>query len=84
MKYQKTLRTPATPGEVLLYEYLKPLNMESSFLADMLDVSHGTVDALIYNNGTLTDDMAFRLATTFNTSVEFWLNLQRNVVDQKA
>ncbi|HDX4051206.1 TPA: HigA family addiction module antidote protein [Enterobacter soli] len=63
---------------MLLYEYLKPLNMKISDLADTLNVDCNTASALINNKIILTADMASRLAKTFDTSVEFWLNLQQN------
>ncbi|HDR2755046.1 MULTISPECIES: HigA family addiction module antitoxin [unclassified Enterobacter] len=78
MNNHKDLRIPTGPGDVLLYEYLKPLNMEISDLADMLNVDPNTASALINNKIILTADMASRLAKTFDTSVEFWLNLQQN------
>ena len=78
MNHHKGLRIPTGPGDVLLYEYLKPLNLEISDLADMLNVDRNTASALINNKIPLTADMASRLAKTFNTSVEFWLNLQQN------
>ncbi|HDR2863859.1 TPA: HigA family addiction module antidote protein [Enterobacter asburiae] len=78
MNNHKDLRIPTGPGDVLLYEYLKPLNMEISDLADMLNVDPNTASTLINNKIILTADMASRLAKTFDTSVEFWLNLQQN------
>jgi addiction module HigA family antidote len=78
MNNHKDLRIPTRPGDVLLYDYLKPLNMEISDLADMLNVDRNTASALINNKIILTADMASRLAKTFDTSVEFWLNLQQN------
>ncbi|HDR2789382.1 TPA: HigA family addiction module antidote protein [Enterobacter asburiae] len=78
MNNHKDLRIPTGPGDVLLYEYLKPLNMEISDLADMLNVDPNTASALINNKIILTADMASRLAKTFDTSVEFWQNLQQN------
>ena len=78
MNHHKGLRIPTGPGDVLLYEYLKPLNLKISDLADMLNVDRNTASALINNKIPLTADMASRLAKTFNTSVEFWLSLQQN------
>lgn len=69
-------RKPTTPGDILLYEFLEPLNLKINDLAEMLQVHRNTVSALVNNNRNLTTDMAFRLAIVFNTSAEFWLNLQ--------
>jgi len=72
-------RKPTTVGDVLLYEYLEPTGLKILDLAEMLKVHRNTVSALVNNNRKLTPDMAFRLAAAFETSVEFWLNLQNSV-----
>lgn len=72
-------RKPTTVGDVLLYEYLEPAGLKILDLAEMLKVHRNTVSALVNNNRKLTPDMAFRLAAAFETSVEFWLNLQNSV-----
>ncbi|WP_407732416.1 HigA family addiction module antitoxin [Pseudocitrobacter faecalis] len=72
-------RKPTTPGDILLYEFLEPLNLKINDLAEMLQVHRNTVSALVNNNRKLTTDMAFRLGIVFNTSAEFWLNLQSAV-----
>ena len=79
MTLQQALRKPTTPGDVLQYEYLEPLNLKISDLAEMLNVHRNTISALVNNNRKLTADMAIRLAKAFDTSIEFWLNLQLNV-----
>lgn len=72
-------RKPTTPGDILLYEFLEPLNLKINDLAEMLQVHRNTVSALVNKNRKLTADMAFRLAIVFNTSAEFWMNLQSAV-----
>lgn len=79
MTLQQALRKPTTPGDVLQYEYLEPLNLKISDLADMLNVHRNTISALVNNNRKLTADIAIRLAKAFDTTIEFWLNLQLNV-----
>lgn len=79
MTLQQALRKPTTPGDVLQYEYLEPLNMKISDLAEMLNVHRNTISALVNNNRKLTADMAIKLAKAFDTTIEFWLNLQLNV-----
>ncbi|KAI3489609.1 hypothetical protein L1887_46661 [Cichorium endivia] len=75
----RALRKPTTPGDVLQYEYLEPLNLKISDLAEMLNVHRNTISALVNNNRKLTADMAIKLAKAFDTTIEFWLNLQLNV-----
>ncbi|MCI1898501.1 MAG: HigA family addiction module antitoxin [Enterobacter sp.] len=79
MALQQATRKPTTPGDVLQYEYLEPLNLKIADLADMLNVHRNTISALVNNNRKLTADMAVRLAKAFDTTTEFWLNLQQNV-----
>ena len=69
-------RKPSTVGNILLEEYLIPLNLKIADLAAILNVHRNTVSAIVNNNSKLSLDMAMRLAKAFNTSVEFWLNLQ--------
>ncbi len=76
---KQATRKPTTPGDILLYEYLEPLSLKINDLAEMLNVHRNSVSALLNNNRKLTPDMAFRLAMVFDTSVEFWLNLQNSV-----
>ena len=79
MILQQALHKPTTPGDVLQYEYLEPLNLKISDLAEMLNVHRNTISALVNNNRKLTADMAIKLAKAFDTTIEFWLNLQLNV-----
>ncbi|HBT4785567.1 TPA: HigA family addiction module antidote protein [Klebsiella variicola subsp. variicola] len=72
-------RKPSTVGDILLYEYLEPLGLKINDLAEMLNVHRNSVSALVNNNRKLTTDMAFRLAKAFDTTAQFWLNLQQNV-----
>lgn len=79
MSISQATRKPTTPGDVLLYEYLGPLGLKINDLAEMLHVHRNSVSALVNNNRKLTVDMAVRLSKAFDTTVEFWLNLQQNV-----
>lgn len=76
MKMLLTKRKPSTVGDILLEEYLIPLNLKIADLAAILNVHRNTVSAIVNNNSKLSLDMAMRLAKALNTSVEFWLNLQ--------
>ncbi|MGC6409059.1 HigA family addiction module antitoxin [Bisgaard Taxon 45] len=69
-------RKPSTVGDILLDEYLIPLNLKIADLATMLDVHRNTASALVNNNTKLSLEMALKLARLFNTGPEFWLNLQ--------
>ncbi|MES4153458.1 HigA family addiction module antitoxin [Escherichia coli] len=76
---KQATRKPTTVGDILLYECLEPLELKINELAEILHVHRNTVSALVNNNRKLTMDMAYRLAKAFDTSVDFWINLQTAV-----
>jgi len=71
----KTL-SPIPPGEILLEEFMRPLGISQNNLARDLDVPAARVNDIIHARRGITTDTALRLATYFETSAEFWLNLQ--------
>lgn len=76
---KQATRKPTPVGDIILYEYLEPLGLKISELAEMLNVHRNTISALVNNNKKLSLDMAHRLAIAFDTSVDFWLNVQAAV-----
>lgn len=72
-------RKPASVGDVLLYEYLIPTGLKINELSELLGVHRNTISALVNNNRKLSIDLAFKLAKAFNTSKDYWLNLQQAV-----
>lgn len=71
-------RPPTHPGGILKRHYLEPLSLPISRAAAVLGVSRKTVSKIVNERGDVTPDMALRLAKTFRTTPELWLNLQRN------
>ena len=67
---------PVHPGEILHEEYLVPLNMSASALAKKLNVPRTRIERLAAEQTAVTTDTALRLARFFNTTPEFWMNLQ--------
>ena len=67
---------PTHPGEMLLEEFLKPLKITQSELAEKLGVSYPRVNELIHGKRGLTPDTALRLEKLFGMDAQFWLNLQ--------
>ncbi|MBL8054101.1 MAG: HigA family addiction module antidote protein [Nitrospira sp.] len=67
------------PGELLLEEFMKPSDppLNANTLAKALDVSANRITAIIKGQRGITGDTAVRLATFFNTTAEFWMNLQK-------
>jgi addiction module HigA family antidote len=71
-------RPPTHPGEMLLEEFLKPLDITQTDLAERIHVSYPRVNEIINGRRGVTPDTALRLSRLFGTSAEFWLNGQRN------
>jgi len=67
---------PIHPGEVLREEFLAPLAMSANALAIRLRVPAPRVNDLVREKRGVSVDTALRLARFFNTTPEFWLNLQ--------
>ena len=69
-------RVTTHPGQVLQEEFLTPLDMTANALATALRVPANRIGAIIRGERAVTADTAMRLARYFNTTAEFWLNLQ--------
>lgn len=67
---------PISPGEILLEEFLKPLEISQSQLARDLNVSVGRVSDIVQGKRAISPDTALRLGIYFNMTPEFWMNLQ--------
>ena len=67
---------PPHPGETLKEDYLVPLNMSVNALAKALGIGAARLNEIVRGRRGVTADTALRLARYFNTSPEFWLNLQ--------
>ena len=67
---------PVHPGEILLEEYLKPLGISQNKLGRDLNVPAQRINEIVRGQRTITVDTALRLARYFQTSPQFWLNLQ--------
>jgi addiction module HigA family antidote len=70
---------PVHPGEILLEEFLKPSegSMNPHALAKAIGVPANRITAIIKGQRGITGDTAVRLGAFFNTSAEFWMNLQK-------
>lgn len=67
---------PTHPGEMLLEEFLKPLDMTQRELAERIGVSYPRVNELIHGKRGMTPDTALRLERFLGMEAQFWLNLQ--------
>jgi antitoxin HigA-1 len=67
---------PIHPGEVLLEEFLKPMQLSQNRLALDIGVHPRRVNEIVLRKRSITADTALRLARYFGTSPQFWLGLQ--------
>jgi antitoxin HigA-1 len=67
---------PVHPGEVLLLEFLVPLELSQYRLAKGLKVPARRINEIVHGTRAISADTALRLARFFGTSDRFWLNLQ--------
>lgn len=67
---------PTHPGEMLLEEFLKPLDISQSAFAIHLGVSFPRLNEIVRGKRSVTPDTALRLAQVTGMSADFWLGLQ--------
>ena len=67
---------PIHPGEVLLEEFLVPLEVTQHRLAVSIGVPPRRINEIVHGKRRITADTALRLARYFGTTDRFWLNLQ--------
>src|SRR4029077_14541500 len=67
---------PVHPGEILLEEFLSPLNISQYRLAKETSVPPRRINEIVRGTRSITADTALRLSRYFGTSERFWLNLQ--------
>jgi len=67
---------PIHPGEILREEFLEPLGMSANALSMELRVPAPRINEVVRERRGVSTDTALRLARFFNTTPQFWLNLQ--------
>lgn len=67
---------PLHPGEILLEEFLKPMDLSQSRLARDIGVPPRRINEIVLGKRLVTADRALRLGRYFDMSLEFWLGLQ--------
>ena len=67
---------PVHPGEVLLEEFLEPMEISQYRLAKDISVPPRRINEIVHGKRSITADTALRLSRYFGTSERFWLNLQ--------
>jgi len=72
-----TVRKPASVGEILVEEFIQPLGLTQTALAEAMGVPRKHVNELCNDRRGVTAATALILARVFGNSADFWLNVQR-------
>jgi antitoxin HigA-1 len=67
---------PVHPGEVLLEEFLRPMDLSQNRLAIAMGVPPRRINEIVLGKRSITADTALRLGRYFGMSPQFWLGLQ--------
>jgi len=73
---RKKMMSPIHPGEVLMEEFLNPMNISQYRLAKDISVSPRRINEIVHGDRCITANTALRLGRYFGVSPQFWLNLQ--------
>lgn len=76
MAAKPKLLTPIHPGEILLDEFMKPMDISINRLAREIMVPPGRISAIVNGKRGITADTALRLGKYFGVSPELWMGLQ--------
>lgn len=69
-------RKPTHPGEILKEEFLEPLGLSQSQLAQEISTTFRTINEIVNEKRNVSPEMAIKLSRYFGTTPELWLNLQ--------
>lgn len=72
-------RKPTSPGEILNEEFLVPMGLTQKELADHIGCDIKVINRIINQRTSVTAEMALKLASTFKTTPDFWLNAQKAI-----
>lgn len=72
----RKLLAPVHPGEVLLEEFLKPMDISQNQLAISIGVHARRINEIVLRKRRVTAETALRLARYFGNSAQFWMGLQ--------
>lgn len=67
---------PIHPGEILLEDFLKPMEMSQYHLAQSIAVPPRRTNEIVHGKRGITADTALRLGRFFGMEAQFWMNLQ--------
>ena len=74
----------ATPGDILLHDFLEPMGITQYRLAKEIGVPQRRISEIVAGRRSITADTALRLAAFFGTSAQSWTNLQSHYDTETA
>jgi addiction module HigA family antidote len=69
---------PITPVEVLVEEFMVPMNIGNKKLMELCEYDNSYISNVLFNNEAITVEFSNVLSHVFGTSKEFWIDLQHN------
>lgn len=75
---ENDLIEPIHPGEILMEDFIEGFGITQNKLAVSIGVPPRRINEIVHGKRGITADTAIRLARYFDTSEEFWMNLQSN------
>lgn len=76
MTRKKQILPPVHPGEILLLEFLEPMELSQYALAKAIGVPPRRINEIVLGKRAISADTALRLGRYFGMEPQFWLNLQ--------
>ena len=71
-------------GDILKEEYLDPMGISAYRLAREIGVSTSLLSQIIHGSTAISADLAWRLGQFFDTSAQYWLNMQASCDSRKV
>ena len=70
------MKPAITPGEILLEDYLIPMDISQNALARALGISPRNINEMVLGRRSITPEMSLKLGKFFKQSAQFWFNMQ--------
>ena len=70
------MKPAITPGEILLEDYLIPMDISQNALAQALGISSTSIKEIVLGRRCITPKMSLKLGKFFKQSAQFWFNIQ--------
>lgn len=70
------MKTPITPGEILLEEYLLPMGISQNAMAKAIGVAPRAINEIVHGKRSITPAMSIRFGAFFGQSETFWHGIQ--------